>query len=163
MKPGDGAVLTSGPATVEIEMSQELGRREGANDIDVFDAAGTEVTTIAAVIDDGNRRKLSVSLPSGLKPGKYLVRWKSLSADDGDSASGQLSFTVDPAAAPTAGKEILREDLLAGTPEIGPSGTLPSVGAETGGRTSWVLVAAVAVAMFVLGGGVAFLLIQRKP
>src|SRR6185436_1659036 len=98
VSPGDGAVLNSSPATVVIEMSQEMTRREGANDIDVLDAAGTEVTTVAATVDNNDRKKLSVPLPANLPAGKYVVNWKTVSADDGDSANGQLSFTIDPTA-----------------------------------------------------------------
>jgi copper resistance protein C len=162
VSPGDGALLTAPPPAVEIEMSQELARQEGANDIDVLDISGNEVTTTAAVIDNGNRKKLSVALPSTLAPGQYTVKWKSLSADDGDPAQGQLKFTFDPAGIPAAGITDLRTglDAPAATPPAGaPAAPLASAG---GGGTSWILVAAVALGMFVMGGGTAFLLVQKR-
>lgn len=160
-RPGDGAVLTSPPARVEIEMSQELARREGANDIDVFDASGAEVTTSPAVIDNADRRRISVSLPSPLAPGKYTVRWKSLSAEDGDTAEGALSFTYDPAGVASPGKETLREDLLGLEETSEPPPAVEVVPGESDGVT-WVLVVAAALGMFVLGSGGTFLLVQKR-
>jgi len=164
-KPGDGAVLTTAPGEVVLEMSQEMGRQAGLNDIDVFDAHGKEVTTVAAVVDNNDRKRLSVALPSQLPAGVYTVKWKTSSAEDGDPANGQLSFTVDPKATPSPGKEQLREDILGGgaTPDTEADAPLSAigVGADNAGVT-WVLVVAVGVGMFVLGAGGTFLLIQRK-
>jgi methionine-rich copper-binding protein CopC len=163
-KPGDGAVLNTPPTQVEITMSQEMVREAGQNDIDVFDAAGKEVTAVAAVIDNGDRRKLSVPLPSNLPPGAYTVKWKTRSADDGDAASGTLSFIYDPARSPSPGKEDLRPDVLGqSTPAASPAGKAPALDSADGGGTSWVLLVAVAVAALVVGGGGAFILIQKRP
>jgi len=161
VRPGDGAVLTSPPIQVEIEMSQDLARREGANTLAVFDATGREVTTVAAVIDNGNRRRITVALPSTLAPGLYTVRWRSLSADDGDAAEGTTTFTYDPNGRASPGKEVLREDVL-GPAQASPT-SVALGSSSSGGGTSWVLVAAVAAGMFVVGSGVTFLLIQKKP
>jgi hypothetical protein len=164
IKPGDGAVLNVAPLQVEMEMSQEMARQAGANDIEVLDASGRKVTAVSAVIDNANRKKLTVPLPSDLKPGKYTVNWKTLSADDGDNANGSFSFTFDPAATPSAGKEVVREDVLGGAAATSPTGA--AVNVDTGASDtspSWVFVAAVGVAMFVLGGGGTFLLVQKKP
>lgn len=160
VSPGSGAVLTAAPPEVVITMSQELVRRQGANDINVVDGTGKEVTTLAAVIDNGDRRRLSVLLPSSLPPGPYMVRWTTLSAEDGDTASGEYSFTVDPAAPPNPGQETLREDLLgdAATPEA-PSPVLLGGGGDAG--VPWMLLIATAAGMFVLGAGSTFVLMQK--
>jgi copper transport protein len=84
-KPGDGAVLNRAPGEIVLVMSQEMVIREGANDIDVLDSDGREVTTIAATVDRADRKKLSVALPSSLATGKYTVKWKTVSSEDGDS------------------------------------------------------------------------------
>lgn len=162
-RPGDGAVLTSAPAEVVLVMSQELARQAGGNDVDVFDATGREVTTVAAVVDNNDRTRLSVALPSGLLPGRYTVKWKSLSSEDGDSAEGELSFTFDPNGMASAGKEKLREDLLnpGGTASpTGSAGTM-SVDSDDDGVT-WVLVIAAGLGMFILGAGGTFLLVQKR-
>lgn len=163
VKPGDGAVLNERPTGIEFQMSQELAREAGANDIDVFDADGHEVTAVAAVIDNADRSRLSVPLPADLLPGVYTVQWKTLSSEDGDPANGSIAFTYDPSAAPAAGKEVLREDLLGGN-DAGGATAAPviDVGGDSAGVT-WMLVAAVGVGMFAVGAGGTFLLVQKRP
>jgi methionine-rich copper-binding protein CopC len=160
-KPGDGAILNESPGEVVIEMSQEMGRQAGNNDINVFDSTGKEVTTVAAVVDNADRKKLSVVLPAALAPGVYTVKWNTTSAEDGDAANGAISFTIDPKATPSAGKEQLRTDLLGGTTpdDLDNSGVvLP--GANDG--VNWILVFAVGVGMLVIGAGGTFLLVQKR-
>ncbi len=162
VSPGDGAVLNVRPAQIEIEMSQEMARRAGANDIDVFDAGGNEVTVVSAVIDNGNYKKLTVSLPLNLPVGTYTVKWKTLSDEDGDPADGKLSFTFDPSKPADPGKVVVREDLLAPEDPAGeesPAG-VPGLGGDSG--RSWALVAAVAIAAFAIGSGGTFLLVQKR-
>ena len=163
-KPGDGAVLVQPPAEIVIVMSQDMFSREGANDIDVLDASGKEVTTVAAVVDRNDRKRLSVAMPSTLAPGKYTVNWKTLSADDGDDADGSISFTYDPNGTANPGKETLREDLLnpgaTTNPTDAPS-ALTVAGPDNG--VNWILVVAVGIGMFVLGAGGSFLLVQKRP
>jgi methionine-rich copper-binding protein CopC len=160
VKPGQDAILNAPPTEVAIEMSQEMARQQGGNDIVVQDSSGKEVTTQPAVIDNADRKKLSVPLPANLPSGTYTVRWRTLSADDGDSASGNYSFKIDPSATPSAGKETVREDLLGVQPDNAEKAPAESIGG--GGGTSWVLVAAVAVGMFVVGAGTSFLLVQKR-
>lgn len=168
VKPGDGAVLTTPPTTYEITMSQEMARQPGANEILVFDSAGRQVTAVGAVIDNSDRRKLSVAMPSSLAPGVYQVQWKTLSADDGDPATGTLSFTYDPNGTASAGKENLKETASPST-EVTPSGV--SGAQQTGGDsglgvsnpgTTWITTIAIGAMMFVLGAGASYALVNRK-
>jgi len=151
-------VLSQPPTEIVIEMTQEMARQAGANDIEVFDPAGKKITTVSAVIDNGDRKRLSVPLPSGLAVGTYAVRWKTLSADDGDPANGQLSFTYDPSKPPSPGKENLVELAAGATARATPA----DGGFGSGGGTSWVLIAAVATGMFALGSGGTFLLVRKN-
>jgi len=173
ISPGDGAVLAASPSQVVIEMSQEMARTADANDIDVVDASGKEVTTAAATIDNADRKKLTVPLPPNLPTGTYTVKWKTLSADDGDAANGTLSFTIDPAKTPSAGKTKLRDTGIGESPSAAaPSPAAKSTGAAApasdigggggGSGTSWILVAAVGIAMLAVGSGGTFLLVTKK-
>jgi methionine-rich copper-binding protein CopC len=158
--PGADAVVTEPPAEVVILMSQEVVRGEGTG-IDVVDEGGIEVTTLDAVVDNGNRKRVSVLLPDALEPGEYTVRWRTASAEDGDSESGEYSFTYDPNGVPDPGRTVLRESPL------DPAATETATGAPVvigggGGGTSWVLVAAVGVGMLAVGSGVTFLLVQKR-
>lgn len=159
--PGDGAVLGAPPTEVVLVMTQEMVRRPGANAIDVFDGRGDEVTTEDAQVDANDRRRLSVALPSNLPAGEYLVRWRTLSADDGDAASGELRFKVDPGATPYPGREVLGESLLGGGPTVG-TGALPRL--ESGGGdsgTGWILAAALGAIGLVLGTGAGVIVSRR--
>ncbi|MCC7365396.1 MAG: copper resistance protein CopC [Dehalococcoidia bacterium] len=161
--PGDGAVMATSPGEVVVQMSQEMARREGANDIDVFGPDGTEVTIVAAAIDNSDRTKIAVAIPLDLPVGTYEVRWKTLSAEDGDDASGTLSFTIDPSKPAAPGQTNLREDAPPPATETpAGDGAATTVFGGGGGGTSWVLVVAVAVGMFVLGSGTTFLLVQKQ-
>lgn len=162
--PGSGAVLNDPPAEVVLLMTQEMTRQAGANDIDVFDATGQEITTVAATIDNADRRRLTVLLPATIAPGEYTVRWKTLSAEDGDTAEGSYSFTFDPERPANAGTEVVRESVLGpratATPEVEEPQAF--VQDDEDGVT-WILVVAVAIVMFVLGAGASFLLVQKRP
>lgn len=162
VKPGDGAVLNQPPTEILIQMTQEMARQAGGNDIEVFDSTGKKISTVAAVIDNSDRRKISVPLPSNLPVGTYTVKWKTLSADDGDPANGQLTFTYDPAKTPSAGKENLVDT---GAQPESPTTSAPgsAVGLDGGGGgTSWVLVVSVAVGMFAIGSGSTYLLVNKN-
>jgi len=158
VQPGDGAVLTAAPRSVTMTMTQELARQQGANEIDVFDATGKEVTTQAATISDQDRRIISVALPASVPAGNYTVRWKTTSAEDGDSAQGETTFRVDPNGTPAQGREVLKESRAGATPT--PAAGLGDFDDRSG--TSWVLVAAVGLAAVVVGAGAMYLLGPRR-
>jgi methionine-rich copper-binding protein CopC len=161
-KPGDGAVLTTPPTQVVLVMSQDMARTADANDIDVFDASGKEVTTAQAVVDNADRKKLTVALPATIGPGTYKVAWKTLSADDGDPANGSISFTYNPTGTPSAGTEQLKPDLLGGDDTPAPESAAVDIsGSSSSDGVTWVLVVAVGVAALVLGAGGTFFLVQR--
>lgn len=164
IRPGNGAVVTSIPAGVNIVMTQEMARQPGANDIDVIAADGTEVTTEAATLDLENRRKLTVPLPGDLTPGLYTVRWKTLSAEDGDSETGDLSFTYDPNGNAAPGIERLGEEpSVAPTITAGGDGDVsPFSSQQPSTRGTWVAAAAAGIAGLAIGGTLAFLLVQRR-
>lgn len=162
--PGDGAVLVEPPNQVVLLMTQEMFREAGANDIDVFDAGGREVTEVEAIIDNADRRRLTVPLPASIPPGEYTVRWKTLSAEDGDTTDGTYSFTFDPEGTASPGTEVVRESLLNPTPqEAGDAQPSPLLSRRRDDGVSWVLVVAVGVGMFVIGAGGTFLLVQKRP
>lgn len=170
VKPGDGAVLTTAPTTYEITMTQELARQPGANEILILDTSGRQVTAVNAVIDNSDRRKLSVAMPTNLAPGVYQVQWRSLSADDGDPARGTLSFTYDPNGTASAGRESLKETASTNnsvTP-TGNSGAQRTTTESSDGLgisnpgTTWVTTIAIGAMMFVVGAGATYAFVNRK-
>ncbi len=95
--PPADAVIPEAPPEIHVWFTQELFRREGANDLRVYGPGGTRVDEGDARIDDDDRTHMIVSLQPGLPAGTYTVEWETLSAEDGDEDSGEFSFTVSPA------------------------------------------------------------------
>jgi methionine-rich copper-binding protein CopC len=93
-EPAPGALVTTPLETVQITFTQDLFRREGMNRIEVYDASGGRVDLDDPIVDDDDRRLLTVSLQPELAQGEYTVRWYSLSAEDGHEGEGEFSFTV---------------------------------------------------------------------
>ena len=99
--PSAGEVVSQAPQQVQVWFTQELFRREGQNALEVYGPDDQRVDQDDAVIDDDNRKLMTVSLQSDLPNGVYTVRWRTLSADDGDEADGNFQFTIqadEPAA-----------------------------------------------------------------
>jgi methionine-rich copper-binding protein CopC len=125
-EPGAEAVVAAAPARVVIWFTQDMFRRQGENWIHVTGPTGEDVHSGEAVIDDDDRRQMSVDLLPELPPGVYTVAWHTLSAEDGDDHDGSFTFTLDPEAQVTS------------TPMIGaPTPTaLPATAAPTVAPTS---------------------------
>jgi methionine-rich copper-binding protein CopC len=90
----DGTVETA-PDKLVCKASQGM-RAEGSS-LAVFDSAGTQVDKGDSAVDltDPDRLTISVSLDTTNMPdGVYTVRWTTVSAEDGDEASGEFKFTV---------------------------------------------------------------------
>jgi methionine-rich copper-binding protein CopC len=100
--PGAGALVSTAPAQVDIWFTQDMFRRQGENWIRVSGPDGAEVQSGEAAIDDDDRRHMSVALAGDLEPGEYIVNWRTLSSEDGDSEEGTFSFTFDPQAQTTS-------------------------------------------------------------
>lgn len=108
--PAADEVVSQAPQQVQVWFTQDLFRREGQNSLEVYGPDDQRVDQDDAAIDDDNRRLMTVSLQSDLANGLYTVRWRTLSADDGDDANGEFQFTIQaeepgeeatPTAAPT--------------------------------------------------------------
>ena len=112
--PSADEVVSQAPQQVQVWFTQELFRREGQNVLEVYGPDDQKVDQEDAAIDDDNRKLMTVSLQSDLPNGVYTVRWRTLSADDGDEADGEFQFTIQaeepapevtPTATPTAAAE----------------------------------------------------------
>ena len=116
-EPAFGAVLERAPERISLTFSQELFRREGANAIEwaEADAGAAGEFSDAGEVEIGNadRRTMSVALPAGGRgdwgEGRFVVRWRNLSADDGDVDGGEFPFYVGRS--PTAEEEALDREM----------------------------------------------------
>jgi len=82
--PAADEVVAQVPQQVEVRFTQELFRREGSNSLEVYGPGELRVDLGDSAIDDDDRKLMTVSLPPDLADGDYTVRWRTLSADDGD-------------------------------------------------------------------------------
>ena len=92
--PSADEVVDQSPRQVQVWFTQELFRRERQNSLEVYGPDEQRVDLDDAAIDDDDRKLMTVSLPADLADGVYIVRWRTLSADDGDDADGEFQFTV---------------------------------------------------------------------
>ena len=93
--PAFAEQLDESPSRISIRFTQELFRREGANAISVQHAdSGRQIAVGPPTIGNDDRRLMTVDLQDTLAPGRYLVSWTNLSAEDGDEDSGAYPFYV---------------------------------------------------------------------
>ena len=113
-EPSFAAELDSTPMRIDLWFSQELFRREGANTIRLVDTEGVELPLSEATVDSSDRSHLFAELDGELPPGRYLVKWTNLSAEDGDNDTGTYPFYVaqSPDASDKAADQTLADELL---------------------------------------------------
>ncbi len=128
--PAKGEVLAASPPRVDIYFTQAVQKIAGTYGIEVERDRGGSVAAGTAVIDEGDRTHMSVALQPGLKPGRYVVRWRNVSDDDGDPAEGAFSFYVQ-----TQPNAVDREN-DAQIEQIGAEGETPASDATAAASTS---------------------------
>ena len=93
--PGPGASLPQAPGAVALRFSEAVDVRTSA--IAVTGAGETDATAGPSRGVPGDAR--SLRRPLGLlQPGRYSVRWTSVSADDGHMETGSYTFAIGVAA-----------------------------------------------------------------
>ena len=117
--PAFGEVLKAAPAQIELRFTQQLFRREGANQLRLERVGDSAAIALGDVtIDNTDRAAMRAQLLEPLPPGRYLVSWQNLSADDGDTDSGVYPFYVGvgPSAEEEAADRMLAAELLIAYP-----------------------------------------------
>jgi methionine-rich copper-binding protein CopC len=164
-----GEVDQTSPPQVSITFSQEIQKITGTYGIDVFDANQVEVTTQDAVLSDADRRILTVDLPASLPAGRYVVRYKNVSDEDGDPFDGAYAFYIgreptaaelaaDAQLAPQEGEETPTASAATPTPAAQATGAATAVATpasapeddDDGGNITLILVIAGLVILVVL-------------
>lgn len=95
--PSDGSSLVQAPERVTAWFGGEL--EVTGSSMSVFDAQGRQINTTEGSVDlnDPDHASMVVSLPPGLAPGIYTVRWVAVSNADGHQGHethGSFLFTV---------------------------------------------------------------------
>lgn len=154
--PGPGQVLPASPARVDIYTAQDMRKVANANVIAVTNAAGMPVDSGPTVVDDSNRRHFSVPLQPNLPPGRYLVSFKTLSDQDGEMNHGSFAFYVGTQ--PTAAQKASDTKLTLTADTVTPA---QSSGSSS--HTGLYLLAAVGVAIVLVGGVFVWSFLRTRP
>jgi copper transport protein len=89
--PAAGAVLPESPSEIRLVFSEPLEQQ--VTSLDLAGPDGTPILDRAGEIDPENPHALVAEAPA-LEDGIYTVTWRSLSAADGHTTQGFLSFAV---------------------------------------------------------------------
>jgi methionine-rich copper-binding protein CopC len=135
--PAADSAVGALPASVTLTFSGVLLTGEGATEVVVTDAAGTDLTASAAAVD-GVRVTQALTGPAS---GPVQVAWRVVSSD-GHPISGQFSFTVGDAASVPS-----------------PASPVDTAGAE-GDFPVWIVVGVIVVV--VVGAVVLISLLSRR-
>jgi methionine-rich copper-binding protein CopC len=92
--PNDGDVISALPSQIDAHFAEDIVKQAGTYGLAVYDSAGDEVDNQDTVLDDNDRRHMTVTLQSGVGADTYTVKWWTVSDEDGDAANGTYSFTV---------------------------------------------------------------------
>ena len=148
--PAIGSTITRAPTSVTVFTAENINPNPKLSNLFVYSPGGDLISQGDAKVSLSNPKEMSISIkPNG--NGVYVVRWITVSAEDGDPDQGAFVFTVKPAvlATPTATGN-------------GTSSTTTSSG--TGGIPLWVPIFVGIVALVVgLGAGLGIGRSTAKP
>ncbi len=98
--PGDGQVLTAEPTGVSGTYTEEVDTAQSYMKVYYTGTNGSniEVDNGDGKVDANNRKLMNVTLKSGMGDGSYLVKWHTVTDDDGGIVDGSFTFTVKSSA-----------------------------------------------------------------
>ncbi|HKF38141.1 MAG TPA: copper resistance protein CopC, partial [Ktedonobacteraceae bacterium] len=99
--PAIGSTVSQAPASVTVFTLENINPNPSKSNLFVYSPAGDLISQGDAQVSLTNPREMSISIKpdqANLK-GVYVVRWITVSAEDGDPDQGAFVFTVNAAAA----------------------------------------------------------------
>ena len=160
--PAANATIDALPGQLTLTFSAEIADDEGASVVQVTDAAGTALADGTPTVRDN----LVTQALSGEASGAVTVLWKVVSSD-GHPISGEFSFTVAGAPAPTPTAVPTETSAPSPSPTAAPSDTAtptPTVTSEPAASDGssalpWVIAGVLALALI---AAVVYLLVSRS-
>jgi methionine-rich copper-binding protein CopC len=158
--PADGATVVSPPVIVG-DFSEEVD--PGRSSMILRDPSGTDLAS-GGVPADGPATRMTIADLPPLAPGRYEVRWTTVTPDDEGVERGTFSFTVDaatpePTTAPGAQTSASPNATPAATPEAAPGAPPQGPRPATGGPGD-LLIPLVALGAILAAG--AIWLVRRR-
>lgn len=158
--PAADATVDALPSDLELLFSADIATDEGASEIQVTDAAGTDLADGAPTVE-GNTLTQPLAGPAS---GAVTVLWKVVSSD-GHPISGEFSFIVEGAPTPTPTETATptptetAAPVETEAPTATPTAIAPDEADSTFGDVwPWVLFGLLAAG---IGGAVLYLLLSR--
>ncbi len=152
--PAIGSTISQAPTTVTVFTLENINPDPNKSNLFVYSPAGDLISQGNATVSLSNPREMSITI----KPDKanlngvYVVRWITVSAEDGDPDQGAFVFTVNASVATTP------TPAATTTTATVPSTTTTS---GTGGTPVWVSIVVGVIALLV-GLGVGLGLGRRR-
>lgn len=146
--PAIGSTVSQAPTTVTVFTLENINPNPSKSNLFVYSPAGDLISQGNAKVSLTNPREMSITIkpdPANLH-GVYVVRWITVSAEDGDPDQGAFVFTVRAAAATSPNPVTTTSS----------SGTTPSTSTTSGsgGVPVWVPIVVGVLALLIgLGGG----------
>src|SRR6266513_6047889 len=101
--PAIGSTVSQAPTTVTVFTLENINPDPNKSNLFIYSPAGDLISQGNATVSLTNPRQMSITI----KPDKanlngvYVVRWITVSAEDGDPDQGAFVFTVNPGVATT--------------------------------------------------------------
>ena len=96
--PGAGQVVATSPAQIRLVFSEPIEGRYTS--LDLLDGSGKQLLGGVGSVDPADPNALIVQVVDPLPSGVYSINWRAVSASDGHSTNGFLSFGVGDANLP---------------------------------------------------------------
>jgi len=144
--PAIGSTVSQAPTTVTVFTLENINPNPSKSNLFIYSPAGDLISQGNAKVSLTNPREMSITIkpdPANLK-GVYVVRWITVSAEDGDPDQGAFVFTVNAAVA-----------VASSTPSTSQgTTTTTSTTNSSGGTPVWVPILVGVLALLIgLGGG----------
>src|SRR5437588_4195625 len=148
--PAIGSTIAKAPTTVTVVCAENINPNPKLSNLFVYAPSGDLISQGDAKVSLSNPKEMSIGIKAS-DNGVYVVRWITVSADDGDPDQGAFVFTLKPA--------------VVTTPTATSSGTSSTTTTSgTGGTPLWVPILVGIVALVVgLGAGLGIGRSTAKP
>src|SRR5256886_13728970 len=98
--PAIGSTIAKAPTTVTVVCAENINPNPKLSNLFVYAPSGDLISQGDAKVSLSNPKEMSIDIKASGN-GVYVVRWITVSADDGDPDQGAFVFTVEPTVAAT--------------------------------------------------------------